>query len=268
MQIITESLGPQTHATLHGYLRRDAPAATYPAIIIVPGGSYTHIPEQQAEDLALAWSARGYQAFFLRYSFAGERQPLLPAPVIELAQSVALLRQHATDWQINPAQLIVAGFSVGGHIVALFNDLWADAAFNAQAHTTPEQVHPTAVILGYPVITPKAGFPQDAATLATWTDHPAQIEADQRVTNQNAPTFIWVTANDPLVPVQNALAYAQASIAHHVDTELHVFHNGPHGLALANPVTAWKPASDQPHVAHWLDLAAEWLTEIHASSKR
>lgn len=263
MQLITETF-PHSHAYLRGYLRRDAPTAHYPAIIIVPGGSYTHIPEQQAEDLALAWFARGYQAFFLRYSFVDEQQPLLPTPVIELAQSVAIIRQHAAAWQIDTDQLTIAGFSVGGHITALFNDLWDDPDFNDQAGTTPATIRPQAIILGYPVITPAAGFPNDDQVLAQWTTQPTAIAADQRVTTTNAPTFIWVTANDPLVPVQNALAYAQASIAHGVDTELHVFHQGPHGLALANAVTAWKPESNRPHVAHWLDLAIEWRNELPA----
>lgn len=262
MQMIKHVLSEDSQAYLQGYLRRDAPEATYPAIIIVPGGSYTHIPEQQAEDLALAWSAKGYQAFFLRYSFVGEKQPLLPAPVVELAQSVAALRQHAQAWQLDPANIVVAGFSVGGHIVALFNDQWASDALNQQAHTTSQDIQPRAIILGYPVITPAAGFPTDPATLAQWTDDPATIAADKLVTAHNVPTFIWVTASDPLVPVQNALAYAQASIAHGVDTELHVFHHGPHGLALANSVTAWKPGTDLPHVAHWLPLATEWLAEL------
>lgn len=261
MKIITQSLASDSAAYLQGYLRQ-GDSATYPAMIIVPGGSYTHIPEQQAEDLALAWSARGYQAFFLRYSFVAEKKPLLPAPVVELAQSVAVIRQNAAAWQIDADQINVAGFSVGGHIVALFNDLWHDAQINQLAGTRPEQVKPHAVILGYPVISPKLGFPTDQEMLASWTDDPNSIAADERVNDRNVPTFIWVTAADPLVPVQNAMSYAQASLAHHVDTDLHIFHHGSHGLALANHVTAWKPGTSLPHVAHWLDLAEEWLNEL------
>ncbi|AYM02721.1 alpha/beta hydrolase [Levilactobacillus yiduensis] len=263
MKTITLPLAPNSPAYLQAYLRQpEEDTGTYPAIIIVPGGAYTHIPEQQAEDLALAWSARGYQAFFLRYTFAGEKSPLLPTPVVELAKSVALLRRNANAWLIDTDHIFVAGFSVGGHITALFNDLWHDDAFNKLAGTTPYEIKPRAVILSYPVITPAAGYPTDAETLAKWTDDPDQIAADKRVTPRNVATFIWVTAEDPLVPVQNALAYAQASIANHVDTELHVFHQGPHGLALANQVTAWKPGANLPHVAHWMDLAEEWLHEL------
>ncbi|KRN97847.1 esterase lipase [Levilactobacillus paucivorans] len=263
MKIIKQALSSDSNAYLQGYLRQDAGTPQhYPAMIIVPGGSYTHIPEQQAEDLALAWSARGYQTFFLRYSFVAEKHPLLPAPVIELAQTVASLREYATDWQIDTKRIAIAGFSVGGHIVALYNDLWHMADFAKRVGVPTAALKPQAVILGYPVITPKAGFPTDPTMLDAWTDDPEKIAADQQVTAQNAPTFVWATAADPLVPVQNALAYAQASIAQGVDTELHLFHHGPHGLALANSVTAWKPGTALPHVAHWMDLAQEWLDEL------
>ncbi|WP_203640855.1 alpha/beta hydrolase [Levilactobacillus andaensis] len=263
MKIITQALANDSAAYLQGYLRHPHDdTATYPAMVIVPGGSYTHIPEQQAEDLAMAWFAKGYQAFFLRYSFTGECKPLLPTPVVELAKSLALIRANAKDWQIDSANINVAGFSVGGHIVALFNDSWNDPKFNQLANTTPAQIKPHAIILGYPVITPAAGFPNDDTTLAEWTDDPAKIAADKLVTDDNVPTFVWVTAADPLVPVQNALAYVQASLAHNVDTELHMFHAGPHGLALANDVTAWREGTNLPHVANWLGLATEWLAEL------
>ncbi|MFC6274316.1 alpha/beta hydrolase [Levilactobacillus tangyuanensis] len=262
MEIITKRLADDSSAYLKGYLRANDSGKDYPAIIIVPGGSYTHIPEQQAEDLAMAWFAKGYQAFYLRYSFVGETTPLLPTPIVELAQSMALLKANAAAWQLADDKIAVAGFSVGGHIVALFNDLWAQPAFNRRAGTTPDQIKPQAVILGYPVITPAAGFPTDNQVLASWTTDPASIAADKLVTPDNVPTFIWATSSDPLVPVQNALSYAQASLDQHVDTDLHLFHHGPHGLALANDVTAWKPGTALPHVAHWLDLAHEWLTEL------
>lgn len=81
MKILTQSLPNSSAAYLQGYLRENADSSvTYPTVIIVPGGSYTHIPEQQAEDLALAWVARGYQAFFLRYSFISEKRPSCPIP--------------------------------------------------------------------------------------------------------------------------------------------------------------------------------------------
>lgn len=262
MQIVKESLGSDTAAYLQGYLREkdpDNPDQVYPAIIVVPGGSYTHIPEQQSETLAMAFANLGYQAFYLRYSFVDEKQPLHPAPLVELARAVSHLRKDATDWLIDPDRIAIAGFSVGGHIAALYNDYWHSEWLASQAEVAADTMQPQAVLLGYPVISPKLGFPVKADMLDQWTDDPDAIAADEHVNEYSAPAFIWATADDRLVPSANSLAYANALSQAKVPFELHIFRHGPHGLALANHLTAWKRDANQPHVAHWLKLAEEWL---------
>lgn len=267
MQVIQKSLSTKnyaTKATVTGYLREPdehAGHTSLPAIIFVPGGSYTHIPVQQAESIALAFAAQGYQSFILRYSFAGEKSPLLPAPIIELGLTFNMLRNHAVEWRLNPNQVATMGFSVGGHIVSLYNDYW-DSEWLTQATSVPAmQLQPSAIILGYPVIDLRAGFPASGTDYSAWTTEPAKFAAQEHVTNSNAPTFCWVTNDDPIVPVNNSLAYANALAVHNIPQELHIFHHGPHGLALADERTAWKDDANQPHAAHWLDLAIEWLQE-------
>ena len=229
MQVIKQKL-TATCAQLTGYLHQpdtNAHQTNLPAIIIVPGGSYTHIPVAQAESLAMALAGHGYQAFYLEYTLLTDQQPLGLAPVLDLGRAVNLLRQHAAEWHIDPQQITPAGFSVGGHIVALYNDYWATRV----------------------------------ATELTWTPTPNELAADQHVNSDNQPTFIWTTADDPIVPATNTLAYATALATAKIPYELHVFKHGPHGLALANAQTAWKPDANQPHVAHWLTLALEWLAD-------
>jgi len=261
MQVIQQKLAAP-HVELVGLLRdpdQNAHLTKLPAIIIVPGGSYTHIPREQAESLALAFAGHGYQAFYLRYSFIDEHTPLGLNPVWDLGRAVQQLHQHAEAWQLDPDQITAAGFSVGGHIVALYNDYWHTQV--AEKLSVPvADLKLANTILGYPVISPLLGFPKDAATLAKWTPEPQQLAAEQHVNADNRPTFIWGTADDPIVPAQNALAYASALATANITYELHLFQHGPHGLALANSQTAWKPDANQPHAAHWLTLALEWLT--------
>ncbi|MTV81867.1 alpha/beta hydrolase [Secundilactobacillus folii] len=264
MQIVKESLGSDTAAYLQGYLRATNPDdddQTLPAVIIIPGGSYTHIPQPQTETLALAFFNLGYQAFFLRYSVVDEKQPLYPAPLVELAKSFSMLRAKSADWHVDFDRVAVAGFSVGGQVAALYNDYWDAPWLAEQAGAKSEEFKPAAVILGYPEISPKLGFPVKEGMLEQWTDDPDSLAADEHVTATNAPTFIWVTADDPLVPSTNSLAYATALSQAKVPYELHVFRHGPHGLALANHLTAWKREANQPHVAHWVTLVEEWLND-------
>ncbi|RRK11682.1 alpha/beta hydrolase [Lactiplantibacillus garii] len=262
MQVIQQKLAGSS-AQLTGFLHQPDPNAhqtTLPAIIIVPGGSYTQIPTGQAESLAMAFAGHGYQAFYLEYTLLGDQQPLELAAVLDLGRAVQLIRQQAAAWHVDDDQLTPVGFSVGGHVVALYNDYWATEVAT-QLGVAADTLKPQQVILGYPVISPQLGFPKDAATLAKWTNTPAQLAADQHVSATNRPTFIWVTADDPIVPATNSLAYATALAQAKVPYELHVFKHGPHGLALANSQTAWKADADQPHAAHWLTLALEWLRD-------
>lgn len=249
-------------AYLQAYLREPDPKLTqkrFPAVIIVPGGGYTHIPKAQSETLALAFVARGFQAFFLRYHFNNENPPLLPQPIYDLGAAIRQLRQHAQKWYINPDQVAAAGFSVGGHIVSLYNGSWQRSWLQQNLHSDADTLKLNAAILSYPVIRLTAGWPTSKEKLASIAAQPDKFAADQFVNPQCAPTFIWHTADDNLVPVKNSLLYLAALNQFQVPFEAHIFHHGPHGLALANAQTAWKPDANQPHVAHWLDLATEWL---------
>lgn len=268
MKVITQNLSNETYqtkATLTGFIKdpdENAHKINLPALIFVPGGSYTHIPEQQAESVALAFSAAGYQTFILRYSFTGEKSPLLPAPIIELALSFKLVHNNAQEWAVDSSKIAAMGFSVGGHIVSLFNDYWDSAWLNQTAHTNSELIKPAAIILGYPVINFTSGFPADKQKILSWTNDRDQMAADLNVSDTNVSTFLWVTEDDPLVPSTNALSYINALAKHHISYEYHVFAHGTHGLALADERTAWNAESNNAHVAHWFTLANEWLTSV------
>lgn len=264
MQIIQLPVDETSQATLTGYLqeRNDKRQSQLcPAVIVVPGGSYTHIPKAQAEALTLAFNRLGFQSFTLRYSFIGEATPLLPRPVVELGRAIATIKQRASEWSIDANRIVVAGFSAGGHVAALFNDYWHTDWLNQLTQTTAKTLKPQAIMLAYPVISPLLGFPTDSETLLKWTDEPARFAAEQHVTNANRPTFIWATTDDPVVPVQNTLAYVSALNDYNVPVECHLFSHGPHGIALADQTTAWNAASNNPHVAHWLALFNEWYTQ-------
>ncbi|MEX0263258.1 alpha/beta hydrolase, partial [Lactiplantibacillus plantarum] len=74
-----------------------------------------------------------------------------------------MLRQHAAEWHMDPQQITPGGFSVGGHIVALYKDYWATRVAT-ELNVTPAILKPNNVVLRYPVITPFLCFPNDDAT--------------------------------------------------------------------------------------------------------
>ncbi|QBP17811.1 alpha/beta hydrolase [Acetilactobacillus jinshanensis] len=268
MKIITTKLLKNSKAYLKGYIRsnvygRKPKNEKFPAMIILPGGSFTHIKPQQAESFALAFTALGYQSFYLRYSFQQEHKPLYPYPMIELCKAIEYVRAHADEWDINPNQIVVAGFSVGGHVVSLLNDFYDSPWFKEESgFKDPNKIKPNVTILGYPVIDLRMGFPEKLSTAKRWIDNLRELRPEYHVTDTNVPTFTWVTADDNFVPSQNAMVYAYELNKHHIPSEFHMYYHGPHGLALANRVTAWSPETDDPHVSSWVPLADEFIHSI------
>ena len=78
-----------------------------PAVIICPGGAYRMKSDREAEVVALRYLAAGFHAFVLQYSVAPSRYP---CALLELAESVALVRSRAGEWNIDPERIFVLGF--------------------------------------------------------------------------------------------------------------------------------------------------------------
>ena len=114
---------------------------------------------------------------------------------------------------------------------------------------------PDVAVLCYPVITfgpPSAHLGSRKNLLG---DDPPQelidqMSAEKRVTARTPPTFIFHTADDAGVPVENALMYSAALRANKVPFELHVYEHGRHGVGLAK---------DDPILSTWTQRCAAWL---------
>ncbi len=261
---------------LETYVLKDSPefqtGTRRPAVILCPGGGYMMTSDREAEPVALRFLARGYHVFVLRYS-VGTR---FPAPMLDLGKTIKLVRDRADEWRVDPDQIVLCGFSAGGHLVASLGVLWDKPLLTEPLGVSPEQIRPTALILGYPVIDLElvANFPMNhegravgikdhiLATVLGSNPEPAhqdQYRLDRHVSSSTPPTFIWHTAEDELVYSQNALRFALALAEHHVPYELHVFEQGRHGLSLADETTDSNQQMINRESQIWIDLALAWL---------
>ena len=90
-------------------------------------------------------------------------------------------------------------------------------------------------------------------------DKPSQalidlLSNEKQVTSQTPPTFIVQTADDPVVPMENALLFAGACRKAGVPVELHLYEHGPHGIGLGG---------NDPILSTWPKLCASWLRAHH-----
>jgi len=205
-----------------------------PAVMIFPGGGYTFCSDREAEPIALSFLAAGYQAFVLRYSVGDNAR--FPQPLKDAETGLKSIRSHAGEWGVDADRIAVCGFSAGGHLAAALG--------------TMGRVRPNALILAYPCI---------LESMSETLPHPIP-SVDRAVTSDTPPTFIFATAADIRVPVQNSLVFADALDQASVPFELHVFQNGVHGLSLATPVTsAGESRFVDYDAAGWFNLALRWL---------
>ncbi len=242
-------------------------AAPRRAIIVCPGGAYLFLSDREAEPVALQYFAAGLNVFVLRYSVQGHAAN--DAPMIEAALAVKYVREHAEADNTDPRYVFITGFSAGGHLSASCGAMWNDPHVREAMGDAPEGINrPTATLLCYPVIsgvhfTHRESIDTLCGYASEGTPGAERYSMELHVDSTTPPAFIWHTFNDPLVPVQNSLMYADALTKVGVPFELHIYPNGTHGLSLCNTET-WSNIPDMvnPVCAGWLKEAIRYVKEF------
>ena len=247
--------------TLDVYLVTEAPPDTAgrPGVLILPGSGYVECSPREAEAVARRFNAAGYHAWVLWYSCTPRRHPL---PLLDCARALTLIRAHAAEWRLDPRRLALMGFSAGGH-AALSQTLFYAQDFAQTAGVDPS-ARANALMLCYPVIT-SGEFAHRGSFQNLLGDAPDAglldlLSLERHIDASCPPVFIWHTAADGSVPVENSLLLATALRRARVPFELHVFPEGKHGLSLAVAETAAGDAENiNPHAAQWFSLCLRWL---------
>ncbi len=228
------------------------------AVIVCPGGGYNMLSDREAEPIATQFLAAGFATFILRYSVGEDAKDLNPLKQVALA--IKYVREHAEEYNVDPEYVFTCGFSAGGHLAASAGVLWDHPELKDVLGDSPEGINrPTGMILSYPVITGgewahKGSIYKLCGTKTPTTEEENRFSLELHVNETTPPAFIWHTFNDTCVPVQNSLLLADAMTKSKVPFELHIFPDGPHGLALCNEQTRVL----NPHCECWIDLAIKW----------
>ena len=227
------------------------------AVVILPGGSYIHLAgNHEGRQVADWFTARGFRAFILSYRLASHGY-ILPVPLLDARRAVQLVRARARDYQIDPARIVIIGFSAGGHLAALAATQFVAGKPDAEDPIERVSSRPDYLVLGYPWIGALSAYDPRYLNFCKTMNIMDRCEAlrtayspDLFVTKETPPAFMYHTFTDKTVPVEQGLRFYEAMVKAGVPAEMHIFANGPHGTGLGKG----DAALDQ-----WPGLLETWL---------
>lgn len=249
-----------------------------PLVIVCPGGGYAFTSDREAEPIALKFNSIGMHAVVLWYTVYDQVKNVPQHALVEAAACVKYIREHCEEWLVDYDQIIICGFSAGGHLALSLAVKWNQPWLCEALHTTSDQLKVNLCILGYPATMAEKVFDEDDLGFASalikepntanerfyGVKQPTEKELTEYhllnfVSEATPPMFVWHTYEDVLVDVNHSLMLGVKLREMHVPFEMHIFEKGEHGLALCDRTTARKASHHNDHVIHWFDLCEEWM---------
>lgn len=231
----------------------------HPAIILCPGGGYACVSPREGEPIAMRLLSMGYSVYILDYSVAPHH---FPAQLREVAAVMELIHANSDVWHTDPKRIAIMGFSAGGHLAGHYSNCY-DIPEVKEVFPNSKPVN--ASILCYPVITADPQYCHGGSFLnltgctAITTGIIEKFSLDRKVTDRTPPAFLWHTAEDTVVPVNNCLLYAQALAEHGIPFSLHIYPHGRHGLSTADDASCEPLEANVSPAAQWLSSLNDWL---------
>jgi|SRR5699024_1565597 len=225
----------------------------FPVVIVCPGGGYAHHADHEGEPVAKWLNSIGVSAIVLHYRIAPHQHP---APLDDAQTTIRMARVNAKKWNIDPNRVGILGFSAGGHLASSAGTLFEEGDEFAKEAINRYSSRPDVMILCYPVITMASPqYIHEGSKLHLLGEQPSlslvqKMSTEKQVTENTPPAFLWHTADDEAVPVENSLMFARSLGKFNIPYALHIFESGKHGLGLAE---------DHPEANLWPNLCEAWL---------
>lgn len=229
------------------------------SVIVCPGGSYFwHDISVEGHDVARWLQQNGISAFVLKYRTGGVwafvshyrllcRGHRYPDPQDDLLQALRYIRNHAAEFNIDPARIGAMGFSAGGHLVMSAAELF------------PTDERPAFIVPVYPVVTmnhecvhkrSRRGLLGDSRTGDTALRDMLSLECHVPV--DCPPVFLVNCVDDPIVDYRNSVLLDSALTVKGVKHVYLQYLTGGHGFG----------ASDSKGTAEsrqWKSSFIEWI---------
>jgi len=215
--------------------------ATGRAVVICPGGGYSHLAmSHEGYDWGAYFTNMGIAAVVLKYRMPHGNHEV---PISDAEEAVRLVRRNAAGWNIRTDEVGIMGSSAGGHL-----------ASTVATHSV-KSAKPDFQILFYPVITMMPDITHRGSHDNFLGDSPkkkleTEYSNDIQVSRMTPRAWIALSDDDHTVLPANGVNYYFELYRHDVPASLHVYPDGGHGWGMR--------AGFRYHIEMLLDLKA-WL---------
>lgn len=214
------------------------------AVIICPGGGYgVQVSKREGSDIARKFNELGVAAFVLKYRLPSDKTMKDKAigPLQDAQRAIQLVRENATQWQVDPHKVGIMGFSAGGHLAATAGTHYRDALV---ANLQNLNLRPDFMLLVYPVISLTDSMGHGGTRKNLLGDHPEPEQVhlfsnEFQVDKHTPPAFLIHAEDDSMVPVANSLEFFNALHRNGVPAGLFIYPKGEHGFLKVPPFDEW-----------------------------
>lgn len=211
------------------------------AVLICPGGAYFILAMDLEGTEVVSWiNSVGVTGIVLKYRVpARPNRERYEAPLQDAQRAMGLVRQHASEWGINPQRIGVMGFSAGAHLSAALSCNYGKRAYPVIDEADQQSCKPDFTLLVYPAY-------------LTVEKEGDRVASELKIDAKTSPTLLIQTEDDP-VRVESSLFYYLALKKAGVPAEMDLFATGGHGYGLRHTKDA---------VTDWPQRATRWMQSL------
>lgn len=205
-----------TDPTIEVY-RPEKPNGT--SVIVAPGGGYVFLSAIHEGTQVCGWlNTLGVTGILLKYRTPTRDEAAShEKPVQDAAQAIALVREHAKEWSLDPNRVGLLGFRAGGNLLAHI----------ACDRTTKAEL-------------PNFGIMIYGGGFVEFKD-PTKLKEGFTVPADAPPMFLACAHDDGQNPIAATVLYLEYKKLN-IPCELHLFTKGGHGFGMRDnkqPINAW-----------------------------
>ena len=235
--------------------------ATGKAMLIFPGGGYHILAyDWEGTDIAKFLNGKGIAGIVVKYRLPTSEslKNKHNVPLIDAQRAIRLVRSRAAEWNINPSEIGIMGFSAGGHLASTLGTHFNEEVYVSIDDVDKLSARPDFMALIYPVITFTQSSKHQGSETALIGENPdvalkEYFSNELHVSSDTPPTFLVHASDDKGVPVENSLLFYKALNDKGVSVTLHIYPKGGHGFSLARK---------DAHLRGWTERLFGWMESL------